>query len=647
VELEEIFSPNGPIKKFFPDFSQRDDQTEMAVELYKSFQNEKNIIIEAGTGIGKSIAYLVPAVLYCIQEGKRLTISTETKTLQNQLLEKEIPLVKKVIYELTGSNVKTDLCLGSSNYICTKRFQQTATGGKLSPREIKSLEKLSIKLTNNESINRLNTNVSITLWNLINRDSDLCLHSQCMHFTDCSFQNAKRSWQSSTVLVVNHYLFFSHIATGRTYLPYSDIIIFDEAHGINDICRKQLGFEINETYLRKELPMDFFIKTFSTLGNHEIKNEILQTVQLVHEKFDNLFQVLKRISGENRTFLLPKPLYSTSILADEIKKVLHHIETLEKIEKDEYDVFEVESIKAKLLSLYRIVLVISGQDDPDWVYWIEKPEEIVLVAQLIDVAKIMVQDVVPYFTSIAAVSATLMTGQTFDYFKSQNGFEEFEEKLFKSIFPYDKNVLLYLDPDFPLVNSEEFPDRCVQHILEIAAITQGNILALFHSYKLLNQCAIKIEEIYENSVISQVAYSPVEAIQLFKNEKKPILLGTHSFWQGVDLPGDLLKAVVLTQLPFPSPGRADIQALSDKIKREGKNPFKELYLPFAILKFRQGFGRLMRSNEDSGIISVIDSRIVNKEYGKAFLESIPQCIYVSTLDELESAYKKLTSIIPE
>lgn len=633
--MHEIFAQDGLVASYFPAFSVRENQSDMAREIFEALNTESNILIEAGTGLGKSLAYLVPALVHCATEGKRCAVSTETKTLQNQLITQEIPLVKKVVSKVTGIDIKYDVCLGSSNYVCIRRFESSLPSLFHTKEEKKSMKAIAGLLEEGKPFTRFDVQMKTGLWHAVSRDADYCLHSRCAHFAVCPFQMAKRSWNNATLLVINHYLFFSHIATGRTYLPYIDAIVFDEAHSIAEICKKQLGFEYDSDYLRRELPLRDSVTLFQKLQDDAKKQRLTESLASVHAEYDDFFTLLDEISGEEPSRLLPYPVLSGNRLTGALNTFLKAAEDLSENDAQETFFFELDGIQAKYLSLYNSLKTVTREREANWTYWTERKERTAVCAQPVDTAPLFSSEILPYFSSIAALSATLTIDNDFSYFKGLTDFHNFIEKIYPSGFNYKERVLLYFPEISASVKDETYIHNATESILEIAEATAGNVLVLFNSNRMLQLCSDLLEEC-DFPVISQLEYTPVEAVDVYKKEKSPLLLGTHSFWQGIDLPGDLLKAVIITRLPFPPPNRPDLSSVAERMKQEGRSPFEELFLPYAVIKFRQGFGRLMRGSSDAGIVAVLDDRIEKKRYGQHFLHSIPECTIVRDIESIRN-----------
>ncbi len=635
LSFDRFFSDNGILADLYSGYSARPLQTELAKKIYDALKHDHNVLAEAGTGIGKSLAYLIPVLFHCISEGKRCAVSTETKTLQNQLIEKEIPVAAAAIEELTGITVTYDICLGSANYVCSRRFEQCLTAGSFAPKEIETLEHISSLLQEGTIFSRLDISISAKLWRTICRDHYFCLHSKCPHFGTCPFQQAKRSWNNSTLLILNHYLFFTHIATGRTYLPYIDVIVFDEAHSIPDICKKQLGFEYDRNFIHREFPKDEITGMYAHIITSEKRDLVSESLGDIFFEYSGLFLFFETLLSEKQTVYLPYPVMSADRLNAALSKFFQIVDSMSEDDADDYFFMQMDGIQAKLLSLFSHISMLSRPFDTNWAFWIEDKDSVTLCGQPVETAPLFTHEIIPYFSSIISLSATLTTHDDFTYFKEITGFADFTEIILKSEFDYKTNVRLFLPNIKASVHDSHYVDQISACIKKLTESAGGNVLVLFNSYSMLIQCTDTIELPDQYTLISQEEYNSIEAVSLFKNSSRPLLFGTHSFWQGIDLPGDLLKTVIITRLPFPPPNRPDIYAYSEKIKDRGGDPFRELMLPYAVIKFRQGFGRLMRSRQDRGIVAVLDDRIRTKKYGAEFMQSIPLCTVVDTFAAIE------------
>ncbi|MDA3899334.1 MAG: ATP-dependent DNA helicase [Spirochaetes bacterium] len=642
-QIDSIFSENGPLATLLKGYRTRPSQIKMAHSIAEALFSEKNAAVEAGTGIGKSLAYLVPSLLYAVAEGKRGALSTETRTLQNQLITKEIPILQKALTPIAGREIKIELCLGSRNYMCIRKFENAVTAGLFSKHEMKKVPLINEAIEKNSIFTRIDGILPESMWKHIHRDKDFCLSSKCPHFGYCMLQQARLRWNSADILIMNHYLFFTHINTGKTYLPYFDFVVFDEAHAIPDICCKQLGFSIDAHFFKQDLSDDEIRKTLLALNKGEKREQLLDIFATILDEYTYFFTLLAAITGSNSSFRVTRPIVSADYLTASLGRFIDCANTVDEKDGDEYTLFLLDGIRARMLSLHSSLGMISRTPTSDWVFWIENSSYITFNGQPIDPAKIFNSEIFSFYSSLIFSSATLTVGDSFDFFVSRLTTDEANEIMLlklESEFDYKNNLIFHVAHPTNNPSQPHYADYITRTIIECAAITKGNILVLFNSYRLLNLCEEKTVEQSDYPLISQSEFSAIEAVTLYKKENGALLFGTHSFWQGIDLQGDLLRAVIITQLPFSPPDRPDVAARSEQIEKQGGRAFEQLHIPTAVIKFRQGTGRLLRGENEYGALIVLDSRIINKSYGSLFLNSLPEHRRAESMDELRQMYEE-------
>jgi ATP-dependent DNA helicase DinG len=629
--MKHIFGREGCLNDILPFFEYREQQSSMASFLQEFFPSGGISFVEAGTGTGKSLAYLVPALEHCIKENRILAVSTETKALQKQLFEKDIPLVEEIFKEHFQTDFRYSLCLGSANYPCTKRFEALVQRGGFLFGEQEEIDRIAHLLHEGKPFSRFDVRVSSMVWRDIERDADVCRGNDCMHFQSCVFQKIKKEWFSSHVLIMNHYLFFSNVATGYTYLPKCDVVIFDEAHSVETIATKQLGFEVSYLVLLDILER-FHQPNRKMLLPLIINKQLSQTARSlffdIQKEGKAFFDSLGHDDfSRKRSIRMRKPPERADLLSSLLQEFLSVLKESEEVFKEEPYASEYESAKVKLTSFLDDINQSLSSDKQDMVLWTEKSDRdsVSLFGSPIEVSGIMAEKVYPHFESSVFISATLSVGGDFSFITSRLGAMEAETLTLDSPFDYESRVMLYLPSDLPSPQDRGYIDAASYRIAELAAGVGGNCLVLFTSYDMLRECEIRLKQTLTCPVFSQGDGDAARVLSDYIETPGSLLLGTHSFWQGLDLPGDLLRCVIITKLPFPVPDRPDVEARSEILEKKGINPFTGLHLPSAVIQFKQGFGRLMRRIDDKGIIAVLDNRIINKSYGKAFLQSLPHC----------------------
>ena len=651
--MKKIFGKDGILGNIHQKFEFRNEQLQMAEFVYGLLFDNRSGIVEAGTGVGKTLAYLAPAIMHCMDNRKILAISTETKALQKQLIDNDLPLVRSVLDE-HGVTFKYSLCLGSSNYACLRRFTLLVERGSFSKKDMNHIELLSEKIHSRTVFSRFDLSIPEYIWSSISREPDSCSNYKCPYFNICIFQLAKKEWAESNLLVMNHYLFFTNISVQKTYLPLFDVVIFDEAHSIVDICADQMGFSINDTEFNE------LIRGYFSSQHRDKIAELSKDKHLIKKAGD----LAGRISVESESFFesmrnsLADKITARSIkppgdqakelieLLDEFLKTLNDIAP--KLENESL-VFEFDTFRSKIFQVSENLKSFAYHTRESYVYWKEKQDSallgsIFLKGQPLDVAGILNTEVNSCYNSVLYTSATLSINGSFDYVRERIGIVNGKELLLHSPFNFKEQAVLYIsrseiEPDNPL-----YIDHIARDIAIIAETLGGNCLVLFTSYWAMSKTREKLETMINRTMHVQ-GDSPASVILgNYIKDTGSILMGTNSFWQGIDLTGDLLKGVIITRLPFSVPDRPYVQALTEKIIEKGLNPFYSYQVPEAILKFKQGFGRLIRSGTDRGVVAVLDPRITKKNYGNSFIKSIPECDIVTSMDDLIS--RITTKILP-
>ncbi len=650
--MKEIFK-DSILKNVLPDYEFRQEQLDMAEFVEECLEDGENALVEAGTGTGKTMAYLIPAVLHALKNGLKITISTETKALQKQLMDKDLPAAEKVLSGL-GFDFSYALCLGSSNYMCRMRLETALRRGTMDKTSLSMLSVPMSLLENGESFTAFDVSVPYDVWNQVSRDSEICSGRKCIFFSRCPFQAARKSWQAADVLVMNHYLFFSNAASDMAYLPHTDTAVFDEAHDLEDIASAQLGFEADFSLLRDILELLHKPRSRNTLllqlsGDSEKKravelwNDILKNGQIFFE------QLKVKTEGEGRWQKLASPV------TEEAEPLLEPVSGLLKIMnrereniQDEYLSLEFDIALSRLNAFYENMKSFAEADKKDYIFWTEISgtdliKQVKCKGQPVRISGIMQKDVLPKFRSVIFVSATLSVNRDFSYTKAQLGLTDPRTLCLASPFDYRKQALMFIDENMPEPSQDSYTTAAADAAAELIRTVNGSCLILFTSYRMLAEVHSLLSEKISNPIFSQGEMPAKDAVALYRSTPGAVLMGTSSFWQGIDLPGDLLRCVIMMRLPFSTPDSPVMQARTDELKAMGKNPFMVYQVPEAVIKFRQGFGRLIRSRKDRGIIAVLDGRITSKYYGKNFLSSVPVCTVVKKLADVPSAYRKLIS----
>lgn len=668
-------SEGGPLSRDSENFEERKVQIELLKKISSSFNNNSIGVFEAGTGVGKSYAYLIPSILWAQKNKERIVISTGTINLQQQLCEKDIPFGLKI----TGSDVKFLLMKGRQNYICKRRLEEVTAQKELFEEDFEILDKIREWSLSSPSGSKseLPFMAPLGVWSKVCSESDSCMGMRCPFHTECFVMKVKKEAATANILVVNHHLLFADIESRMHGAGYDDAavlppyknIIFDEAHGIESAATSFFSQAFNRFNILKQLNLLYrkrkgsesgYICTVSILSStgenctfayekiSKIKNDIINLETCGLDLLGSYYTL--RLSDENaRGF---GPLISLcSTLANSISDFVGLCRNIMDGVHDEdksVPAYFQAKILLRRLEDYSLVLkdFCSWDEKRDQVFWLQKKVlskdfekdgdnalMLVINETPLDIAPLMNNGVFEPMNTVVCTSATLKTGRDFGYFMRRTGvsFCDPERVMFgefPSPFPYKKNMLFAVPKDAPLPDDVNFQGWVDAAISELVSASEGKTLVLFTSYDSLkssyNNCIRSLRHI-SGAILRQGMDDNARLLDTFKKDVNSVLFATDSFWQGVDVPGEALSQVIIVKLPFAVPNDPVFTARSELISKRGGSPFMELSVPEALIKFRQGIGRLMRRSTDRGAVVVLDRRVYEKKYGAMFLNSLPEC----------------------
>jgi len=632
LTIEGIFGPGGQLEKRHPGYEFRASQLAMAKLAEEAFDKHQHVIVEAGTGTGKTLAYLIPA----IRSGRRLVISTATKSLQEQLFQKDVPFLQKYF----APNLKAALMKGRANFLCRHKVHQMEGQPVLKGMDemdwfsqIRDWEKLTATGDRSE-LTFLPDDAD--LWNRIDARSDLCTGQKCPEFSRCFITAMHQRAQEADLIIVNHHLFFADLAIRQddfgAILPEYSAVVFDEAHEIEDVASDYFGRQLS-SYRFEELSRD----TEAMLRVLRIDSPALRrNTARVRERARAFFERFPEREGrypfgpaEHKSFL-----EQNRENFDELCAAVKRIETELSALSPKPD--EVIVLARRAAEMRRELSFLLESEEKSYVYWYERRGRgVFLAATPIDVSEILRERLFEQFDTVILTSATLAVEGRFEYLKQRLGVLPSAETVLPAEYDYASQALLYIPGDMPDVRNPSFAACAAREIERLLEISHGRAFCLFTSYA-------QMKDVYER-VASRISFplllqgtAPRSALlDRFRTTPNAVLFATSSFWQGVDVPGAQLSCVIIDKLPFAVPSDPIVAARVRALMEDGRNAFAEYQVPEAVLALKQGFGRLIRSKTDRGILSILDNRIRRMQYGKIFTESLPA--YTVTQDLAEVA----------
>jgi ATP-dependent DNA helicase DinG len=668
LDVSQILGPGGLINRRLPYYEHRQQQLQMAEAVVEALRAGRHLVAEAGTGVGKSFAYLVPAILHVTsdqnensgskkpaskrQENKqeedktvrRVVISTHTISLQEQLMNKDLPLLNSVIpREFTSVLVK-----GRGNYLSKRRFDiaKSRAVQMLDDGEMMQLQKLSqwVKSTTDGSLSSLPFRPGGGLWDEVASDNTNCLGKKCKTYDSCFYYLARRRMFGAQVLVANHALFFTDLAlraqVGFGILPEYSAAILDECHTIESVASGYLGIKITAGQLRYTLNKLYNPATgrglFAALGLDQMCEEVNRALYAVEQFVFDLDQWMGPERSDAKRVSTAGIISNT--LSEQFQAIANYLTKVAENSSDASKHSELTGAASRLTAIAGDITAWLSQRDDSMVYWLERVQTRVglrvdMHAAPIDISAKMREMLFQQVPSVIMTSATVSTGREggFQFFQSRIGAAGSMTIQLGSPFDYKKQAELIIVTDMPdpSVSAAEFQQALPEMIKRYLLKTGGHAFVLFTSYGLLRSTATMMQSWFAQQNLT--LYSQAEGmprgklLDMFKENPKGALFGTDSFWQGVDVPGDALGNVIITKLPFSVPDHPLLAARLDAIRKAGGNPFRDYQIPEAVIKLRQGFGRLIRTAQDKGIVVVLDPRIRSKYYGRQFLAALPDC----------------------
>jgi ATP-dependent DNA helicase DinG len=623
-------------------FEYRPEQQQMAAAVARALDESRHLVVEAGTGVGKSLAYLVPAVLFALEHKRKAIISTHTINLQEQLLQKDIPIVRALI----DQPFEAALLKGRQNYLCPNRLEralqlQNDLFSSSEQQELLRIKDWSQKTTEG-TLSDLDLAPELSVWTQVCSEAHICTPKSCGANNRCFYQEARKKLLTADLIVVNHTLFFLVLekladteTRGSGYLFPNDFVILDEAHTVESVAAREIGIGVSQYGLRQALQRLYNPKSqkglFTVLRAQEAIRETSESIEIV----DRFFQSVEEASDfrKGRECRVRRPELVPDNLSLPLTRVQAAVVAVVKGIDDDKLKSELQDLGRRIREARRGVIDFLQQIPEHHVYWVERTgktaQNITLNAAPVDISSVLNRLLFAEDRTCVLTSATLSVGQDdLAYFRNRVGAFDVDALQIGSPFDYERQMRLYVPKKMPDPRDSSYENELEKWIEHFLSKTHGRAFVLFTSYKSMTSMAQRMEAKLDREYTFMVqgqGSSRSRMLEKFKRAGDGVLFGTDSFWTGVDVPGEALSNVIITRLPFAVPDTPLIEAKLEFIESNGGDPFAEYSLPEAILKLRQGVGRLIRTKSDQGIIVILDNRILSKGYGKSFLQALPKC----------------------
>ncbi len=655
--MEEIFGRDGLIARAHPDYEFRPGQIQMAEAVLRAFEERRHLLVEAGTGTGKTLAYLVPAIAAATARGERVIISTGTKNLQEQLMGKDIPFLQRVLpKKFTAAYMK-----GRNNYACLQRIKLAETAPVLDGLDdVDYFDEVRRWARDSQTGDRAELTglpENLSFWRHIDARSEICLGQKCPDYDPCFITRMRQRAQDSDIVIVNHHLFFADLALrGGEYgqvLPDYGAVIFDEAHAIEDVAAEYFGHQVS-SYQVEDLLRDLQLVPVMEVDANKELTRAGGRVARFSERFWHGFQETR--GEEGRAPILPGTFarkntrgeIEATALGDSylsLDGALGRMETTLDALREQPP--EVETLIRRIRELrFGLEFIVAG-DDKRYVYWMERRGRgLFLRASPIDVSTLLQDKLFERVETVVMTSATLASAGTFTFARERLGLndEKTDELIAPSSYDYQNHSVLYLPPRMPDPRSPHWAEAAAAEVLRILEVTNGRAFVLSTSLSGMRSLYERVAPQVDFPCLMQGTASKTGLLDKFRTTPQAVLFATSSFWQGVDVRGDALSCVIIDKLPFAVPSDPIVAARQRFIEDAGGSSFYEYSVPQAIISLKQGLGRLIRSATDRGVLSVLDPRLRTQGYGRQFIKSLPPCRVTSNLDEVARVFDKSEAV---
>ncbi len=652
LSLYQFFGPAGVLSQRHPAYEFRKGQLAMATAVEEAIEEKRHLIVEAGTGTGKTLAYLLPI----IKSGKRVIVSTGTKNLQEQLFFKDVPFLERALFGDSPTDeprLKVCYMKGRQNYLCRKKLYeltgQPILNGLDEINEFRTLLDWDKETPTGDRAELTTLPETSPLWGKLNASAEHCIGSKCAEFERCFITAMRRKAAESDIIIVNHHLFFADLsvklaaekAPDAGVLPSAACVIFDEAHELEDVATSYFGISVSN------LKVDDLLRDLEiTIRDKKVvSTDLIQLSARIRERSQFFFSLLPegdgRFAFNNRDEFLEE--FGSEFIG--LKNVIRQLHSELQAIPGKPD--EVHNLIRRTDELHAQLSFLMESREKNTVYWIERrggrgkfarTENVFLQATPIDVSAILRQALFDRFDSIVLTSATLAVANGFDYIKSRLGLDGARELIVPSHFDYESQAIFYVPPDMPDPRDANFSTQATMRIRQLLEITRGRAFCLFTSLAQMQQVHDALLGQLSYPMLLQGSAPKTALIEQFRSTPNAVLFATSSFWQGVDVQGEQLSCVIIDKIPFAVPSDPIVQARGSAIDESGGNAFFDYSVPAAVITLKQGFGRLIRSLNDRGLLVLLDNRILKMRYGKVFVSSLPAYTRTTDLHKVEEFF---------